>query len=82
MLDRRGRLVGEPRISAPGLADGADGDERFRGRAADAVADAVSGFGRRDPDELIAEAARRALQRVARTALGRRPQIEVHVVRV
>jgi ribonuclease J len=81
-LDRRGRLVGEPRISAPGLVDGADDNAAFRDRAAAAVADAVAEFGRGDPDELIEEAARRALARVAKAALGRRPQIEVHVVRV
>jgi ribonuclease J len=80
VLDRRGRLVGEPRVSAPGLADEED-DTGFLGRAIDAVADAVSGAGRND-DERVAEAARRALKRLAKAMLGRRPQIEVHVVRV
>ena len=80
VLDRRGRLVGEPRVSAPGLAEEEDATG-FLGRAIDAVADAVSGAGRND-DERVAESARRALKRLAKAMLGRRPQIEIHVVRV
>jgi ribonuclease J len=82
VLDKRGRLVGLPRVSAPGLADGEDDADGFESRAVDAVADAVSRFGRNDPDERVAEAARKAIRRVAKAALGRRPHVQVHVVRV
>jgi len=84
VLDRKGALRDAPQVFLPGLVDGMDGDKEIVDEISDAIEDAVDALppkGRRD-DETVAEAARRAVRRVARWRLGRRPETRVHVVRV
>jgi len=80
VVDRRGRLVGEPRISTPGLADG--GDDDLLADFAESAAQAVRGGGKGDSDGRIEETVRRAIRKVAKQSLGKRPEVQVHVVRV
>lgn len=80
-FDRDGRLVGTPRISAPGLF-GVDDPEADRVTAdfAAAVSDLPAAT-RRD-DESLAEASRSALRRALGRRLQKRPLVDVHLLRV
>jgi mRNA degradation ribonuclease J1/J2 len=71
--------MGEPRLSAPGLAEE---DEEALDDLRDAAADALRKAGRGADDAALEEAVRRAIRRRARDALGKRPEVRVHLVRV
>jgi ribonuclease J len=79
VVDRKGRPVGEPRLSAPGLAEE---DEAALDDLRDAAADALRKAGRGADDAALEEAVRRAIRRRARDVLGKRPEVRVHLVRV
>lgn len=82
VVDSDGHLVADPKLTVHGLIDG--GDAGVRAAAIDAIADAVdrlSKKARRDNDE-VAEAARVAVRRALRDAVGKRPVTDVHVFRV
>jgi ribonuclease J len=80
VVDRKGRLVAPPRLSTPGLADGAETD--LLEDLADAAEDAVRRNGRGEDDATLEETVRRAIRRHAKDRLGKRPEVRVHVVRV
>ena len=83
VLDGRGREIAPPKITVRGLVPGDEEDE-----AADELAGSVPhALGRlnaaqRRDDEAVGNAVRTALQRRSRRAYGRRPLVEVHVVRI
>ena len=80
-VDQNGVLRGRPRISAPGLLDPDDGDT---GRIADDFAETLSDLPsnlRRD-DAALEDAARAALRRALGRKLGKRPMVDVHLIRV
>lgn len=80
-VDQTGNLRGHPRISAPGLLDAEDPDiERATADFADALHDLPAGI-RRD-DTSLTEAAKTALRRVLGKRLGKRPMVDVHLLRV
>jgi ribonuclease J len=83
-VDSRGRLRGSPVISAPGVLDPASGETR---RLAEELADDIGQLGPLvDDEDGLVEAVRAALRRrLARGEArggGRRPQVEVHLVRL
>lgn len=84
VLDKRGRLHEDPQLSVPGLIDGVDADVAIKDDAIAAIADAVEDLSsnERDDDDEVSSASIRAIRRVFREALGRRPLAEVHVVRL
>ncbi len=84
VLDKRGRLAADPRLSVPGLIDPEGADDAAARYALDAIADAVADLDRdaRDDDEAVTEAVRQAVRRALRDTLGKRPVTEVHVVRL
>jgi ribonuclease J len=80
-VDAAGRLVGSPRISAPGLLD-PDGEDTERAvsdltRAMDDLPRALRG-----DDEGLTEAVRAALRRLLGRKLQKRPLVDVHLLRV
>jgi ribonuclease J len=79
VVDRRGKLLGDPQISAPGLFD-ADADAELLEEVSDAIAFAVE-KAKGDDDRLHA-AALQALKRAVKEATGKRPAADVHLVRV
>jgi ribonuclease J len=79
VVDRKGRVVGEPQLSAPGLID-LELDADLVEDVIDAIASAV-GKARGDDDRLR-EAALQALKRAIKAATGKRPTADVHLVRV
>jgi len=80
-VDRAGRVVGTPQISAPGLFE-EDGQEPAQ-LASDlmrAVGDLPQGL--RQDDGALREAARSAVRRSVGRRLKKRPNVEVHLLRV
>lgn len=83
ILGRDGALRGLPIVSLHGIQPG-EREDAILPPVVDAVADAVNRLSDRDRanDELVAEAARRAVRRTLRQICGKRPHTEVHLVRV
>jgi ribonuclease J len=81
VVDKAGNLVVPPQVSAPGLVEAGDPVlERFPDEI-EAALEELSPHDRRI-DEEVREAARIAVRRVLRRALGKKPQTDIHVVRV
>ena len=82
VLDRHGKLLTEPRLSAPGLANGEDGGEIVDQTIA-AIIDAIGDLSKteRRDDAAVHEAVRLAVRRAFRAGRGKRPLIEIQVVR-
>ena len=83
VLDGDNDLLGDPVVSMHGIED-EETDEDFTPEVIDAVAAAVEKLParQRNDDEAVSEAARRAVRRTLRNLCGKRPQTEVHLVRV
>ena len=80
-MDRAGRLVGTPQVSAPGLFEQDDPEQR---RVTAAFAEGLAGLpaGLRDDAEALTEAARSALRRALGRRLQKKPVVDVHLLRV
>ena len=81
VLDRLGALLADPRVSLPGLAED---EPELPAELGETVADAVAELrpaARRD-DVAVSEAARLAVRRALKVHTGKRPVVEVQVVRV
>jgi ribonuclease J len=83
VLDGRGRLAAPPEISLIGLVEEAAATTA-RPFLRDAVERAVEELpaGPRRDDDTVREAVRRTLRRVAKERFGKRPAIEIHLVRL
>ncbi len=80
-VDVDGKVMGKPRVSAPGLFDH-DGPEHQQ--LADELARGMNDLpkGLRREDEALTEAARGVLRRALGRRLRKRPNVEVHLLRV
>jgi ribonuclease J len=81
-VDGAGRVLGTPLVSAPGLFDSADDGETARIAAdlARAVGDLPGPLKRED--DALREAARSALRKAVGRRLRKRPNVEIHLLRV
>jgi ribonuclease J len=80
-VDQAGNLRGRPKISAPGLLDPEDPEtDRVTADFADSLQDLPANL-RRD-DAALQDAARSALRRTLGRKLGKRPMVDVHLIRV
>ncbi len=80
-VDQAGNLRGKPRLSAPGLLDQDDADsDRIASEFADTLAGLPTAV-RRD-DAALLEAAKSALRRSLGRKLGKRPLVDVHLIRI
>lgn len=80
-VDEMGRVLGSPRVSAPGLFEPEDAEtQRITSEFAASLADLPAPL-RRD-DAALAEAARAALRRALGKRLQKRPMVDVHLLRV
>ncbi|MCW5772313.1 MAG: ribonuclease J, partial [Rhodospirillaceae bacterium] len=83
VLDRKGRLAADPQLTISGLAEA--GEEAA---LEDAILDAIEAAlaklsgGQRHDDNVVEEAAYRAIRRTVLDAKGKKPTTSVHVVRV
>lgn len=81
-MDGAGRLLGAPRVSAPGLLDEADAALRQEVEAAfAALLDRLSAETRRG-DPLFATAAKAGLRKIIGKYFGKRPVVEIHAIQV
>lgn len=80
-VDEAGRVIGRPRVSAPGLFD-AEGPES--GQLEDELARGVGELpkGLRREDDALTEAARAVLRKAVGRRLKKRPNVEIHLLRV
>jgi len=80
-VDRNGRVLGNPQISAPGLFDMADLEP---GQLADELARAVSDLPPtlKQEDDMLRDAARTVLRKAVSRRLRKRPNVEIHLLRV
>jgi ribonuclease J len=83
VLDRRGELLAEPTISTIGLVEppAAEAAAPALRSAVERALDELPASLRRD-DEAVRDAARRALRRVLNERFGKRPLVEIHLVRI
>lgn len=84
VMNRKGQVIDEPQLSAPGVFDENGDDSNRFDEAIDAMEEAVlklSPKARKD-DDAVEEAASRGLRRAMRDATGGRPLVQIHVVRI
>jgi len=83
VVDRQGRLVASPAISLIGLVEesAAAAAEPFLRDSLKRTLDELPAGARRD-DDVVRDAARRTLRRVINDRFGKRPLIEIHLVRI
>jgi ribonuclease J len=83
VLDRQGRLAAPPAISLIGLVEeaAATAAAPFFGDAVEHAVEALPAATRRD-DDMVRDAVRRALRRAINDRFGKRPLIEIHLVRI
>ena len=80
-VDGNGRVLGEPQVSAPGLLDMMDGSAaELAGELRRILADLPAPL--RREDDALREAARSALRKAVGKRLRKRPNVEVHLLRV
>lgn len=80
-VDKSGKVLGRPQVAAPGLFD-SDGEEpeQLANELARVVMELPAGLKRED--EPLREAARAALRKSVGRRLKKRPNVEVHLMRV
>jgi ribonuclease J len=83
VVDRAGRLLAPPALSMQGIGSDA-ASHVASAEAIEAVARAVEGLepSRRDSDDALQEAARRAVRHAFRVRIGKKPLTDVQVVRI
>ena len=83
VLDGEGELLADPQVTLSGLVD-MEEDNRLHDDVLDAVEDAVDEMParKRREDGAVEEAVRWELRALLRAALGKRPNVSVHVVRL
>ncbi len=83
VLDRGGRLVGDPQLSVPGVLDDGDDDEIWEDALDQMIAnlERLPGSGKKS-DDVICDTVRKTLRRFLYDRVGKRPFTEVHVVRI
>ncbi|MBR0664133.1 ribonuclease J [Roseomonas hellenica] len=80
-VDAAGRVLGEPKVSAPGLFEQGDAEP---GQLADELARSVAELpaALKREDDTLREAVRGALRKAVGRRLRKRPAVEVHLLRV
>lgn len=80
-VDSAGRVLGEPKVSAPGLFEQGDAEP---GQLADELARSVAELpaALKREDDTLREAVRGALRKAVGRRLRKRPAVEVHLLRV
>jgi len=80
-VDKTGRILGQPKVSAPGLFDAEDeAPEQLGGELARSLAELPAPI--RREDDALREAARGALRKAVGRRLRKRPSVEVHLLRL
>lgn len=80
VIDRRGRLVAPPQIAAPGLID-PDADGALAAEISDVIDQGVAELRHADDDQLREEV-RRRVRRLIKDRMRKRPNVDIHLVRL
>ncbi len=80
VVDRKGRLATDPQISAPGLID-PESDEDLLGEINGSIQGTVAELGRK-ADEQLREELRRRVRRLIRERTDKKPNVDIHLVRL
>lgn len=80
-VDRSGRVLGSPQVSAPGLFDMGDMEP---GQLADELARGITDLppALKQEDDMLRDAARTLLRKAVSRRLRKRPSVEIHLLRV
>jgi len=83
VMDERGKVVREPQVALMGLSE-SDGDVRFVEEIGAAAHDAIDNMPKstRIDDAAVRHAVSQAVRRLMQEAQGKKPVMEVHVVRI
>lgn len=82
VLDKKGRLLGDPQLTAIGLLD-PEHEKEEHDTVVAAVRTALEGMdGGRKDDDAVKETARLAVRRTLKTSHGKKPITDVHLVRL
>ena len=81
VIDKNNELLGNPKISAPGCLD-ADDDKELIHALRDDIADVVARINKKDTHEKISEHIRTAIRKLTKAELGKKPVIDVHLIKV
>jgi ribonuclease J len=80
-LDKQGRVLGDPQITAPGLFAESDAEPGLvAAELRRTIADLPAGL--RGDDETLRESLRAALRKALGRRFKKRPNVEIHVIRV
>ena len=84
VMNGKGQLIDEPQLSAPGVFDEEGADSGQFDQAIDAMEEAVLALSprARKDDDAVEEAALRGLRSALNEATGKRPLVQIHVVRI
>ena len=81
VMDRDGYLRDDPLVTVQGVYD-PNNDVDIANSVVDAIIEAVDSLPRRANDDAVQKSARNALRRRLRDLCGKRPETDVHVVRL
>jgi ribonuclease J len=81
VVDKKGKLLGDPQVSAPGLLDAGHEPEEMLA-VVEAVREAVAEADHPRDDDSLKETIRLAIRRHLRESHGKKPLTDVHLVRV
>lgn len=81
VMDQDGYLRDDPLVTVQGVYD-PNNDVDIANSVVDAIIDAVDSLPRRSNDDAVQKSARNALRRRLRDLCGKRPETDVHVVRL
>ncbi|MEE2956352.1 MAG: ribonuclease J [Pseudomonadota bacterium] len=84
VLDNLGNLAANPQLSTPGIVDSQVLDKEIHSAAISEMIAAVKKLDQNSllDDEKVSIAANNAVRRIIREFVGRRPKIEIHIVRL
>jgi len=81
VLDKHNKLLSAPRISSPGSMD-AEEDRELLALLSEEIEEAVQNLKPKDPTNKVSEVIRTVMRRVFREELGKKPVLDVHVIKV
>jgi len=84
VVDLEGNLLADPQLSAPGLLSNGDGDAALLEDLLADIHEALDGLSDRSSrdDGTIRETTYRAVRRFFRVEMGKKPSVDVHLVRI
>ena len=81
VMDKDGYLRDDPLVTVQGVYD-LNNDDEIANSVVDAIIAAVDSLPRRSNDDTVQTSARNALRRRLRDLCGKRPETDVHIVRL